>query len=58
LFLYGSQSLTFREEHRLMVIINRVLKKCGPKEDKITVDQRRMHNEVLQEMHSSQLLFE
>jgi hypothetical protein len=53
LFLYGSQSLTFREEHRLMVINNTVPKKCGPKEDKITVDQRRMHNEELHDMHSS-----
>ena len=46
-FLYGSQSwsLTFREENRLMVFKNRVLKKiCGPKEDKITGDWRRLHN--------------
>jgi len=48
--LYGCEtwSFTFREEYRLRVFENRVLKKkFGPKRDEITGEWRRLHNEEL-----------
>jgi len=44
--LYDTWSLTLREEHRLRVFENRVLRKMfGPKSDEVTGEWRRLHNE-------------
>ena len=45
--LYGCEtwSLTFREERRLRVFENRVLRIFGPKRDEVTGEWRRLHNE-------------
>jgi hypothetical protein len=48
--LYGCEtwSLTLREEYRLRVIENRVLRRIfGPKRDEVTADWRELHNEGL-----------
>jgi hypothetical protein len=48
--LYGCRtwSLTLREEGRLKVLENRVLRKIfGPKKDEMTGEWRRLHNEEL-----------
>jgi len=45
--LYGCEtwSLTLREEHRLRVLDNRVLRRIfGPKRDKVTGEWRKLHN--------------
>src|SRR5215510_4705943 len=47
--LYGSEtrSLTLREEHRLRVFENRVLRRVfGPKRDEVTGEWRKLHNEL------------
>jgi hypothetical protein len=47
-------SLTLREEHRLGVFENRVLRRIfGPKRDKETGDWRKLHNEELHDLYSS-----
>jgi hypothetical protein len=47
-------SLTLREEHRLRVFENRVLRRIfGPKRDKITGEWRRLHNKELNDLYSS-----
>jgi hypothetical protein len=54
--LYGCEtwSLTLREEHRLRVFENRVLRRIfGPKRDEITGEWRRLHNEEDNDMYSS-----
>jgi hypothetical protein len=51
--LYGFQTwlLTLREECRLRVFENRVLrKKFGPKRDKLTGEWRKLHNEELSDL--------
>jgi hypothetical protein len=46
--------LTLREEHRLKVFENRVLRRIfGPKRDEVTGDWRKLHNEELHNMYSS-----
>jgi hypothetical protein len=47
--LYGCKtwSLTLREEHRLRVFENRVLRIFGPKRNEVTGDWRKLHNEEL-----------
>jgi hypothetical protein len=46
--------LTLREEHRLKVFENRVLRKIfGPKRDEVTGDWRKLHNEELHNLYSS-----
>jgi hypothetical protein len=48
--LYGCEtwSLTLREEHRLRVFENRVLRRIfGPKGDEVTGGWRKLHNEEL-----------
>jgi hypothetical protein len=50
LVLYGCEtwSLTLREEHRLRVFENGVLRgKFGPKRDDVTGEWRKLHNEEL-----------
>jgi hypothetical protein len=54
--LYGCEtwSLTSREEHRLKVSENRVLRKIfGPKRDEVTGDWRKLHNGELHNLYSS-----
>jgi hypothetical protein len=54
--LYGCEtwSLTLREEQRLRVFENRVLKRIfGPKRDEVTGEWRRLHNEELNGLYSS-----
>jgi hypothetical protein len=47
-------SLTLKEEGRLRVFENRVLRRIfGPKRDEVTVEWRRLHNEVLDSLYSS-----
>jgi len=44
----------WREEHRLQVFENRVLKKIfGPKKEDVTAEWRRLHNEKLNDPYSS-----
>jgi hypothetical protein len=46
-------SLTLREEHRLRVFENRVLRRIfGPKRDHVTGDWRKLHNEELHNLYS------
>jgi hypothetical protein len=54
--LYGCEtwSLTLREEHRLRVFVNRVLRRIsGPKSDEVTGKWRRLRNEELNALYSS-----
>jgi hypothetical protein len=47
-------SLTLREEHRLKVFENRVLRRIfGPKRDKVTVEWTKFHNGKLHNFFSS-----
>jgi hypothetical protein len=53
--LYGCEtwSLTLREERRLRVFENRVLRRLfGPKRDEVTRDWRKLHNEELNDLYS------
>ena len=55
-FLYGceTRSLTPREEHRLRVFENRVLRKVfGSKRDGVTGEWRKLHNEELYNLYCS-----
>ena len=46
--------LTLREERRLRVIENRVLRRIfGPKSDEVTGEWRKLHNERLKDLYSS-----
>jgi hypothetical protein len=54
--LYGCETsfLTLREEHRLRVFGNRVLRRTfGPKREKIAGGWRRLHNEELHKLRTS-----
>jgi hypothetical protein len=54
--LYGRDtwSLTLKEEHRLGVFENRVLRKIfGPKRDEVIGEWRKLHNEELRDLYSS-----
>jgi hypothetical protein len=54
--LYGCEtwSLTLREEHRLRVFENRVLRRIlGPERDGVTGEWRKLHNEELNDLYSS-----
>jgi hypothetical protein len=43
-----------REEHRLRVFENRVLRRIfGPKRNEVTGEWRKLHNEVLYDLYSS-----
>ena len=53
--LYGCEirSLTLREERRLRVFENRVLRRVfGPKRDEVTGEWRKLHNEELNNLYS------
>jgi hypothetical protein len=46
-------SLTFREEHRLKVFENRVLRRIFvPKRDEVTGEWRKLHNKELRNLYS------
>jgi len=52
--LYGCEtwSLTFREEHRLRVFGNRVLRRIlGPRRDEVRGEWRGLHNEELNDLY-------
>ena len=54
--LYGCEtwSLTLREEHRLRVFENRVLKRIfGPRRDGVTGEWRKLHNVELNDLYST-----
>ena len=54
--LYGCEtwSLTLREECRLRVFENRVLRRLfGPKRDEVTGEWKKLHNEELNDFYSS-----
>jgi hypothetical protein len=54
--LYGCEtwSLTLREEHKLRVFENRVLRRIfGPKRDEVMGEWRKLHNEELHNLYSS-----
>jgi hypothetical protein len=54
--LHGCEtwSLTLREEHRLRVFENRVLRTIfGPRRDEVTGEWRKLHNEEFNVMYSS-----
>jgi hypothetical protein len=54
--LYGCDtwSLTLREEHRLRVFENRVLRRIfGAKRDEVMGNWRKLHNEELHNLYSS-----
>ena len=54
--LYGCEtwSLSLREEHRLRVFENSVLRRIfGPKRDGVTGEWRKLHNEELNDLYSS-----
>jgi len=55
IILYGCEicSLTFREEHRLRVSENRVLRFFGPKRDGLTGEWRKLQNVELNDLYSS-----
>jgi hypothetical protein len=55
--LHGCEtcSLTLREEHRLRVFENKVLRRTfGPKRDEATGGWRKLHDEELRDLYSSQ----
>jgi hypothetical protein len=54
--LYGCETwfLTLKEQHRLRVFENRVLRRIfGPKRDEVTGEWRKLHNEELHILYSS-----
>jgi hypothetical protein len=54
--LYGCKnwSVILREEHRLRVFENRVLRRIfGPKRDEVAGDWRKLHNDELHNVYSS-----
>jgi hypothetical protein len=54
LYGYETWSLMLREEHRLRVFENRVLRRIfGPKRDEVTGEWRKLHGEELHNLYSS-----
>jgi len=59
--LYGclTWSLTLRKECRLRVFENRALRRIfGPKRDEVRAEWRKLHNEELNELYSSQIIIQ
>jgi hypothetical protein len=51
---YETWSLTLKEEHRLRVFENRVLRRIfGPKWDEVTGEWRQLHNKELRDLYYS-----
>ena len=54
LYRWETWSLTLREERRLQVFENRVLRSIfGPKRDEVTGEWRKLHNEELNDLYPS-----
>jgi hypothetical protein len=54
LYRFGTWSMTLREERRLRVFENRVLRRIfGPKRDKVTGEWRQLPNEVVNDLYFS-----
>jgi hypothetical protein len=54
MYVCKTRSLILKEERRLRVFENRVLRKIfGPKWDKVTGEWRKLHNEERNELYSS-----
>jgi hypothetical protein len=54
LYGYETWSLTLREEHRVRVLVNKVLRRIfGPKRDEMTGEWRKFHNEEHHNLYSS-----
>jgi hypothetical protein len=54
LYGYKTWSLILRQEHRLEVFENRVLRRIfGPKRDEVTGEWRKLHNEEVHDLYSS-----
>ena len=54
LYGYETWSLTLREERKLRVFENRVLRRIfGPRRDEVTGEWRRLHNEELNDLYCS-----
>ena len=54
----GTRSLTLREERRLRVFENRVLRRVfGPKRDGVTRERRKLHNGELNDLYYSPNIF-
>jgi hypothetical protein len=54
LYGYETWSLTLREEHRIQMFDNRVLRRIsGPKTKETTRSQRKLHNDELPNLYSS-----
>ena len=53
----GTWSLKLREERRLRVFENRVLRIFGAKRDEVTGEWRKLHNEELNDLYSLPKLF-
>jgi hypothetical protein len=54
--LYGCEtwSLTLREEHRLRVFENKVLRRIfGPRRDEVAGEWRKLHNEEVHDLYPS-----
>ena len=53
--LYGCEtwSLTVREERRLRMFKNRVLRRTGPKRNEVTGEWRKLYNKELNDMYCS-----
>jgi len=54
--LYGCEtwSLTLREERKLTVFVNKVLRRIfGPRREEVKGEWRRLHNEELNDLYSS-----
>jgi hypothetical protein len=54
---YETWSLTLREEHRLRVFENKMLRRIfGSKRDEVTGGWRKLHNEELRDLYSSPII--
>ena len=54
---FETWSLTLREEGRLRMFGNRVLRrKLGPKRDEVTWEWRKLHNEELNDLYSPNII--
>jgi hypothetical protein len=54
LYRCETSSLILREEHRLRVFENRVLRRLfWPKRDEVTGEWRKLHNEEINDLYSS-----